>query len=375
MVLFAPAIRCSLSADASLSGSTYFIIIKGENFIITPIYSRDYFHGKILGMSPIDEVPLKEDVQDYYETFNILVNNKERTINAVNKRSLLYKLQKKFLNNYLEHIPLPDCVCGFVKEKNYLDFLIPHCKKKYYLRIDIKDFFNSLKENLVRDCLSEYIDTPNENEKILDEFISITTLHGSLPQGAITSPQLSNILMRRIDIRFRKYCDKFKVQYTRYADDMLFSSDNPEITKSFFIGKLKDILKDINLRINSKKVIKGKDKIILNGYIVSDKVSLTRKKLKTLNTLLYAFENNGSKRKYPKSFIEFKNRLESVNPNLVDTSKGTARFRVRIINYLAGYRAYLLSLNESSINEYTCDFSRKIERTEKALEILSSIKL
>lgn len=325
-------------------------------------------------MSPIDEVPLRENIQDYYETFNLLVNNKERTINAVNQRSLLYKLQKKFLKNYLEDIPLPDCVCGFVKGKNYLDFLIPHCKKKYYLRIDIKDFFNSLKENLVRDCLLEYIDTPNENEKILDEIISITTLNGSLPQGAITSPQLSNILLRRIDIRIRKYCDKFKVQYTRYADDMLFSSDNPEITKSFFIGKLKDILKDINLKLNSKKVIKSKDKIILNGYVVSDKISLTRRKLKTLNTLLYAFEYDGPTKKYPKSFIEFINRLQSVNPNIIDLSKGAARFRVQIINYLAGYRAYLLSFNEPSINEYTCDFSKKIERMEKVLEILSSIK-
>lgn len=327
-------------------------------------------------MGIFDEVPTIEDINDYYDTFNIQVNKKQRIINAVKQNSLLRKLQEKLLENFLESIPLPDCVCGFVKGKNYLDFLIPHCEKKYFLRIDIKDFFNSLKDNFVRDTLSEYIDIkiPDEKEKVLDGIITITTLNGSLPQGAITSPQLSNIIMRRIDIRFRKYCEKFKVEYTRYADDMLFSSDSAEIHKSFFIGKLKEILKDINLRINPKKVIKTSDKIILNGYVVSNNISLTRKKLKKLNTLLYTFEYNGSIRKYPQTLTEYISRLQSVNPSLIDLSKGDNWSKVQIINYLAGYRAFLLSFNALSIKDYTCDFSNRIKRTEKMLERLTDIK-
>lgn len=317
-----------------------------------------------------------EDINNFYDTFNIQVNKKQRTINAVKQNSLLRKLQDKLLKNFLENIPLSDCVCGFVKGKNYLDFLIPHCEKKYFLRIDIKDFFNSLKEKSVRENIREYIDIKEKDEKenVLDEIVAITTLNGSLPQGAITSPQLSNILMRRIDIRIRKYCEKFKVEYTRYADDMLFSSDSNEIHKSFFIGKLKEILKDMDLRINSKKVIKTNEKIILNGYVVSHNISLTRKKLKKLNTLLYAFEYKGSLKKYPLTFSEYIRRLQLVNPSLIDLSRGDDWSKIQIINYLAGYRSFLLSFNSLSIKDYTCNFSNRIKRTEKMLETLSILK-
>ncbi|HDR6217356.1 reverse transcriptase family protein [Bacillus cereus group sp. MYBK249-1] len=327
-------------------------------------------------MDIFDEVPMIEDINNFYDTFNIQVNKKQRTINAVKQNSLLRKLQDKLLKNFLENIPLSDCVCGFVKGKNYLDFLIPHCEKKYFLRIDIKDFFNSLKEKSVRENIREYIDIKEKDEKenVLDEIVAITTLNGSLPQGAITSPQLSNILMRRIDIRIRKYCEKFKVEYTRYADDMLFSSDSNEIHKSFFIGKLKEILKDMDLRINSKKVIKTNEKIILNGYVVSHNISLTRKKLKKLNTLLYAFEYKGSLKKYPLTFSEYIRRLQLVNPSLIDLSRGDDWSKIQIINYLAGYRSFLLSFNSLSIKDYTCNFSNRIKRTEKMLETLSILK-
>ncbi|QUG43050.1 RNA-directed DNA polymerase [Psychrobacillus sp. INOP01] len=305
-----------------------------------------------------------------------MVNKKVRKINAIKTNSVLHNLQKKISNNFLDNIPLADCVCGFVKGKNYLDFLLPHCGSKFYLKVDIKDFFNSLKESLVRDTLSEYVDIKNREEKdrVLKELIYITTLNGSVPLGAITSPQLSNLLLRRIDLRIKKYCEKFNVIYTRYADDMLFSSNNQEVAKPFFLGRLKDILIDFELKINSKKTIIAENKIILNGYVISSRVTLTRNKMKKLNTLLYTFEYKSGVKRYPRTFNEFLQRLKTVNEELFDLSKSIPETRIQIINYLAGYRAFLLSFNKSSIKDYTCDFSKKIKRTEKMLDILSDIR-
>lgn len=317
-----------------------------------------------------------DNKNNYYNEFEIVVNSKRRIISAIKKDSLIFKLQKKLVNNFLDYVPLPDYVCGFVKGKNYLDFLVPHCSKQFFLRIDIKDFFGSLKTELVRETFFEYINVRKEKEKkkILDEIIFITTYNGSVPQGAITSPILSNILFRRIDIRIKKYCEKFDVEYTRYADDLLFSSNKPEINKHFFIGTLKDILRDINLKINPKKIIKSENSIVLNGYVISKKISLSRKKLKKLNSYLYAFEYENGFKKYPTNFNEFISRLNNINPDIVNLTQDNIILKGNTLNYLAGYRAYLLSFNEQSIKEFTCDFSRKIKRIEKMLVNLSEIR-
>lgn len=347
--------------------------MRGDIFIKKNIYSEDFFHGKILGIGLFDDLPLEVDKIDSYDVFEIIVNSKKRQINAIKKQSKLYNLQKKFLDNFLNDIPLPNYVFGFVKGRNYLDFLLPHCSKQYYLRIDIKSFFESLSEKLVRETFSEYIDIKKveEKNKVLDEIVYITTLSNSLPQGGITSPTISNILLRRIDIRIKKYCEKYDVEYTRYADDMLFSSNKTDITQFFFIGTIKEILSNLGLKINSKKIIKAQNKLVLNGYVISKKISLSRSKMRNINSLLYTFEFENGVAKFPNSFEEFISRLDVVRPDVIKEYKNQSSLRIKLINYLAGYRAFLLSFNKLSKKEFISDYTKKIKRIEKMLEFLS----
>ncbi|WP_214758308.1 MULTISPECIES: reverse transcriptase family protein [unclassified Exiguobacterium] len=354
------------------SEGTYSIltIYSGGNNI--NIYEESYFYKKILGYESIS-LPLSlTNKLDAYNSFELSINNKVRNINAINSKSDLFAFQKNLLNNFLIYIPLPNCVCGFVKGKNYLDFLKEHLKKDFYLRLDIKDFFPSLKSENIKDVLDEYIIISDINEKthVLDTIIDIVTLNGSLPQGAVTSPQVSNVVFRRLDIRIRNYCRKFNISYTRYADDMLFSSNDSRLHKDFFVKMISKILKDNCLELNRSKIKKTKEQIVLNGYVVSNRISLSRNKLKKVNTLIYAYENLDGKKKKPKNFNEYLNRittLEDFFPSLPSNIEGR---RNVIVNYLAGYRSYLLSFDKDTYRDICVTYPNKIKKIEFILKEL-----
>lgn len=321
-----------------------------------------YFYNKVLKVESVTNIHSEINKNISYKSFDLTVNGKVRGITSIDKKTNLYLLQRNLLDNFLSEIKSPDNVCGFVKGKSYLDFLKPHCKKEYYLRLDIKDFFGSIKVSVISEVLKEYIQTPDQikNKEILNVISNIVTYNRKLPQGAVTSPQISNIIFRRLDIRIRNYCRKFDINYTRYADDILFSSNLDYLHKESFYKMIYKILSTLNLKINKSKVIKSKKKIILNGYVISEKIHLSRKKLCKINTYIFSFENFAGKKKYPISFDEFENRLSgSINRNI--TKIGT-------IHYLAGYRSYLINFSKERYRDSCNDYSDKVLKIEMMLD-------
>ena len=118
--------------------------------------------------------------------------------------------------------------------------------------MDIKDFFPSITSEIIKDTFSHLLsfDTDEEKEKILELISEICTYEGVLPQGVPTSPVISNIVMTRIDQRITKYCQILGITYTRYADDMLFSSNMFDFkTKKWFIKKSSLFLHQCILRL------------------------------------------------------------------------------------------------------------------------------
>ncbi|MFF2591670.1 reverse transcriptase family protein [Peribacillus butanolivorans] len=337
------------------------------------IYSEDFFYKGLLGFDSRTVMKNSLIATNSYQSFELEVNGKKRKIDAIKPNTKLYYIQKRLLKNFLVNIPLPNCVCGFVEGKNYLDFLKPHCNKKYYTRLDIKSFFNSIKSENINGILEEYIQINDEEKKqqILNDFCEIVTLNGSLPQGAVTSPQLSNIFFRRIDIRIRNYCRKFNVEYTRYADDMLFSSNEETMHKDFFIKRISKILKDYKLKLNNKKIIQSENSIVLNGYVVSNKISLSRKKLKKINTFINAFNNSDGKKKKFIGTEDYTYRLTK-SKNLSFTMTDDLYInKLKIINYLAGFRSYLMTFSKPNNEDYCEDYFDKINNIEKMLEKLT----
>ena len=185
------------------------------------IYEKDFFYKTILKS---DEELVNETLKykaNAYRKYQIPKSIGMRTIYAIDSNSPLYKLQKNLKSNLLEKFVLPIPAKGFVKKENYITYLSEHINRKYYLRADIKSFFDTITIGQIRQEMS---DITNDSD-IIDIITNIVTLEDHLPQGAVTSPCISNIIFRRLDQRILKYSQEMGVFYTRYADDMLFSSD------------------------------------------------------------------------------------------------------------------------------------------------------
>ena len=154
----------------------------------------------------------------------------ERHIFAPEKR--LKQIQKR-LNYFLQAYYLwikPAEVHGFVINPHYLG---RHCNivanagmhtgKKHVLNIDLKDFFPSISAKRIKTLFSSsYF---NYNEQIATALALLTTYQAKLPVGTPTSPVLSNFVCLELDADLRTFCQENDLQFTRYADDLSFSSN------------------------------------------------------------------------------------------------------------------------------------------------------
>ena len=308
--------------------------------------------------------------KDGYKSFEIPKKGGIRIINYLDKSSTLWSLQDKLLHNFLTKQDLPICVKGFQKGESYLSFLNEHVGATYFLRTDISSFFPSITSPLIKSELSPFIfgKTPEDQNHILDIICSITTLNGSLPQGACTSPAMSNLVMARIDQRITKYCQVFGIRYTRYADDMLFSSNDFNFyEKKWFLKKIKYILSTLNLNLNYSKIkYSGNKELILNGFIISnDEIRLSRKRLSDIRLLIkFAKENhNIIEQNNVALFLQNANSLTLKHRNLV-TYPFTTLFQ--FTQYMCGYRAFLVSLLNSNFNT---PFQKDLRHLLKKIEI------
>jgi RNA-directed DNA polymerase len=116
----------------------------------------------------------------------------------------------------------PDAM-GFRRGRSMVDHARRHSGKAVVLRMDLKDFFGSTRADRVRRYFRGVWD-----QDAADVLTSLTTYRGALPQGAPTSPGLSNLLNRRLDARMAGFAAHHGVTYSRYADDITFSLDSDD---------------------------------------------------------------------------------------------------------------------------------------------------
>lgn len=301
--------------------------------------------------------------KDVYKKFEIPKKDGTRTINYVAKDTNLWALQHKLLVKFLEKQDLPVCVKGFRKGESYYSFLSEHVGSEFFLRIDVSSFFPSITHKQIRSEVARLLicDSEKDKEKILDLICDITTLNGSLPQGACTSPAISNLVMARIDQRITKYCQVFNVRYTRYADDLLFSSNTLDFSKKkWFLKKIKYILSSKNLRLNYSKIKFGQKRLVLNGYIISsDGISLSRNRLSDIRHVVSFAQKNYNLLKTSGStnFLQQLNKLPMRHRNLNYYPFKTI---FQFVQYLCGYRAFLISLVET--NYADPNFQKELQR-------------
>ena len=161
---------------------------------------------------------------------------------------------------------------GFVKGKRITDNASPHLGNQVLLKMDIKDFFPSIKEKSVRRHFREL----GYDVKMSCLLASLCCKDSCLPQGAPTSPLLSNILYRPMDDELFCLAQSKGLSYTRYADDMTFSGNRISVST---INEVASIVRKYGLKINREKTRRsGKTsrKIITGVSISSGKMTIPR---------------------------------------------------------------------------------------------------
>lgn len=335
------------------------------------IFEIEYFENRVLwGKVELLVIDPEVKLTSYQEIHVKKRSGGTRKLNCIDKNSILYKCQRRLKENFFDRIPTSDLCYGYKKGLSYKDYLSPHIGNRFFLRIDIADFFGSINSELLTEVLDPYVKSLAIGDTtLLNLIVDVTTLEDKLPQGAITSPSLSNIVFRQLDIRIHKYCEKYQVIYSRYVDDLLFSSQKSILHEPFFMKSISNILASKGFSINRNKIIKTTEQISLSGFVTGSELRISRKKRKLLSTILYCFE-----RYKPKTYKDLLVRVQ------IELGSTQIKKITYLHNFLSGYRALLIGwLPKDSLGNLIdpinrTDFDRKNLRLINSIEtILKSL--
>lgn len=140
-----------------------------------------------------------------------------RTIDAPNDK--LKTLQRRVQRRLLDSLPIHPAATGFVQGRSIVDNARPHVGRSVVINLDLADFFPTITVERVATAFRG-LGWDAESAAILSR---ICTYEGRLPQGAPTSPAISNLVCRKLDERLAGLVKRCGGQYTRYADDITIS--------------------------------------------------------------------------------------------------------------------------------------------------------
>ncbi len=218
------------------------------------------------------------------------------------------------LENILKKVPVHDAAHGFLPGRSIVGNARPHVGQDVVINLDLKDFFPTITYKRVKGLFrsfgySEHAATifallctePDVDQVAIDgERYYVKAGERHLPQGAPSSPMLTNIICRRLDRRLIKLAETFGFIYTRYADDITFSGSRekiPEIGK--LLAKTRGIIihEGFTPHPDKTRILHRGGKQEVTGIVVNDKLSVDRKMLRRLRAALFQVEKDGVKGK------------------------------------------------------------------------------
>ena len=199
------------------------------------------------------------------------------------------------LNNFLKAVYYsykPACAHGFIykpedvnESHNIVSNAQVHVAMKFVMNIDLEDYFPSIKASRVRKLFkSKYFQF---NDDVALTLALLLTRNGSLPTGAPTSPVVANLITMPLDRELMKYCLINNIDYTRYADDLTFSTN--DFIADETIAQIKAIIVKHKFKVNEKKfrIQSAMRQQKVTGLVVNQKVNVDRKYIKQIRAILH----------------------------------------------------------------------------------------
>ena len=245
---------------------------------------------------------------DHYSRFTIPKRSGGLRVISSPKRQLRVA-QNWIFTTLLNGIAVHEAAMAFRPGRSILDNARQHTGKAVVVRLDLKDFFPSIKVRRVRGLFESF----GYNEGVSTLLALLTTesprvaatLDGekrfvalgarSLPQGACTSPALTNILCRRLDARLTGLAASFGFAYTRYADDLVFSHADADAPIGPLLGLTRTIIAAEGYTVNDDKtrVMRPQHRQAVNGVVVNETPSVSRHDVRRFRAFLHHCETQG----------------------------------------------------------------------------------
>ena len=247
-------------------------------------------------------------VNDHYAHFTIPKRGGGTRAISAPKRQLR-AAQKWVLETILNHVGIHNAAMAFRPKRSIVHNARLHTGKALVIRVDLKDFFPSIQFRRVKGLFKGL----GYNEGVASILALICTEaprvvvmfdgqkravaigERSLPQGACTSPALTNILCRRLDARLTGIAQRYGFTYTRYADDLVFSHSDKEATAGQLFTRLRQIVEEEGYVINEKKtrVMRPQHRQVVTGVVVNETPRLSRRDLRKFRAFLHHCETEG----------------------------------------------------------------------------------
>ena len=232
-------------------------------------------------------IPKKNgDIREICSPDNNLKRIQKRLANVLEKHYDKY-LEEYGIKRKLSH--------GYVKGKNIITNAEIHRRKKIILNIDIEDFFSSFHFGRIRGFFEKnrLFNFPVEIATIIAQ---ISCFKGSLPQGSPLSPTISNLIFNIVDLKILKLANKYKLDYTRYVDDLSFSTNDIKFKKNIenFLNELNILIIDNGFRINKSKtrLIYSNSKQEVTGLTVNRIINSNKLFIKNTRAMAHSLYKN-----------------------------------------------------------------------------------
>ena len=206
----------------------------------------------------------------------------------------LKTLQRTILRRLLGRLSAHPAATGFERGQSITTNAAPHLGAALLLKMDMRDFFTRTTATRVRD----YFIAIGWNKDVANFLVKLTTHNGGLPQGAPTSPRLSNLLNYQLDARLFALATSFNALYTRYADDMTFSlktTDHERSHVASLITFTKEIIKEYGYTLHQDKKLQIRrrhDRMLVTGIVVNEKLNLPRDTRRKLRAVRHHLKTN-----------------------------------------------------------------------------------
>ncbi|WP_088893319.1 reverse transcriptase domain-containing protein [Leptolyngbya ohadii] len=302
-----------------------------------------------------------------------------RTITAPAKalKILQRKLSQVLYSVYEPKKP----VHGFVPARSILTNAKQHSHKRFVLNIDLKDFFDSIHFGRVKGI---FIKPPcNLPEEVATILARICCHSGKLPQGAPTSPVVSNMVCARLDRQLRLLAEEFRCTYTRYADDITFSTTMSDFPKEIAFANpegdnLESLLGerliltiwDNDFEINENKIRlqhKGQHQSV-TGLTVNQFPNVKRAYVRKISSMLHAWDKFGLasvQQRYVEKHYKESGKFNKEIPSFQEVLRG----KINFLGMIRGkddeiYRKYLTWYRNLSVREIPIDLSQLDSKTQ-----------